>query len=149
MIGNGSSSTYGPLTITQVKTMLVEYGPVMVGVYANTAFSQYGGGVFSGCPVDSTNLINHAVLLVGYNDATSSWLVKNQWSTSWGENGYMRLSYNRDCGLTALLGNVVFTSFNANPSVTVSSSLLFNNGKWEYALSLALSLLMMLAALTL
>lgn len=147
MIGNGTSATYGPLTITQVKTMLVEDGPVMVGVYANTAFSQYGGGFFSGCPVDSANLINHAVLLVGYNDATSSWLVKNSWSATWGESGYMRLSYNRDCGLTSLLGNVVFTSYNANPVVTVSSSLLFNGGNWEYALSLALSLLMMLAVL--
>ena len=133
MVGSGKKSIYGPLTATQVKTLLVEYGPVMVGVYANTAFSQYGGGIFTGCPVDSANFINHAVLLVGYNDATGSWLLKNQWTSSWGESGYMRVSYSRDCGLTSLLGNVVFSTYNANPSVTVDSSLLFSNGgsgKW-------------------
>lgn len=56
----------------------------MIGVYANTAFTQYSGGVFSGCPVDAANYINHAVLLVGYNDADSSWLIKNQWGSNWG-----------------------------------------------------------------
>jgi C1A family cysteine protease len=115
------------LTQTQVKTLLSSYGPVMIGVYANTAFTQYSSGVFSGCPSDAANYINHAVLLVGYDDSTSSWLIKNQWSSSWGESGYIRISYNADCGLTSLLGNVAFSSYNANPSITVSSSLLYAN----------------------
>lgn len=86
--------------------------------------------MYSGCPTNSANFINHAVLLVGYNDSTSSWLIKNQWGADWGESGYIRLSYTFDCGLKSLLGNIQFTSYNANPSVTVSSSLLYTNGVW-------------------
>lgn len=56
----------------------------MIGVYADSGWMQYVGGVYSGCPLDSSNKINHAVLLVGYDDTTSSWLIKNQWGTSWG-----------------------------------------------------------------
>lgn len=137
-IGNGTSAIYGPLTTTQIKTLLVNEGPVMVGVYANTGFTQYSSGVYSGCPSNSANFINHAVLLVGYDDSTSSWLIKNQWGTDWGESGYIRLSYTFDCGLKSLLGNIKFTSYNANPSVTVSSSLLYSTGKWESHASLAL-----------
>jgi C1A family cysteine protease len=118
--------------------MLYTYGPVMVGVYANTAFTQYSSGVFNGCPLDATNYINHAVLLVGYNDATSSWLIKNQWG-NWGESGYIRLSYTYDCGLSTLIGKVAFTSTNANPNIIVNDpTLLFSNAKWEGKLSLAL-----------
>ena len=87
----------------------------MVGVYANSQFLAYKSGIFSGCPTSSSYLINHAVLLVGYNDTEGSWLIKNSWDNNWGEGGYMRLSYSRDCGLSSLLGNIKFTSFNANP----------------------------------
>lgn len=150
MLGAGAATTYGPLTRTQVKTLLVSYGPVMVGVYANNGFTYYGGGVYSGCPADATNYINHAVLLVGYDDATSSWLIKNQWSSSWGEAGYMRISYSNDCGLTSLLGNVVFSAYNADPSVTISSSQLFtNSAKWEQGVSAALTVLLLIALLAL
>lgn len=78
----------------------------MVGVYANYDFTQYSSGVFTGCPTDSGNYINHAVLLVGYDDATSSWLIKNQWDNNWGEEGYIRISYSKDCGLSTLIGNI-------------------------------------------
>ncbi|MFP4030072.1 MAG: C1 family peptidase [Desulfococcaceae bacterium] len=35
----------------------------------------------------------HAVLLVGYDDATQSFKVKNSWGADWGENGYFRIAY--------------------------------------------------------
>ena len=118
----------------------------MIGVYANTPFMQYQSGIFSGCPTDAANYINHAVLLVGYNDAESSWLIKNQWTNTWGESGYIRISYNADCGLSSLLGNVVFSSYNSNPSVAISPSLLFTNSpKWEQGLGLVLVMLALLA----
>ncbi|MFM7854333.1 MAG: C1 family peptidase [Flammeovirgaceae bacterium] len=56
----------------------------MVGVYASDPFIAYKSGIFSGCPQNSALFINHAVLLVGYNDNQGYWLIKNSWDTNWG-----------------------------------------------------------------
>lgn len=39
------------------------------------------------------NQLDHAILLVGWDDATSSWVLRNSWGSSWGESGYMRIKY--------------------------------------------------------
>jgi hypothetical protein len=97
---------------------------MMVGVYADNGFSRYSGGVYSGCPSNSGSLINHAVLLYGWD--SNGWLIKNQWGTYWGSSGYMTLSFAQDCGMSTLLGNIAFTSINSDPNVKVDSSLLFS-----------------------
>ena len=47
----------------------------------------------SGNPTHGTT-IDHAVQLVGYGEEKGEkyWLVRNSWSASWGEAGYIRLS---------------------------------------------------------
>ena len=47
--------------------------------YPNTATEQLLGG--------------HAVCLVGYNDATQRFIVKNSWGTGWGDKGYFYMPY--------------------------------------------------------
>jgi len=71
---------------------LAEVGPVAVSVDASS-WHAYEGGVFSGCDQASPD-INHAVVAVGYGveeDGSKYWLVRNSWSPTWGEHGYIKL----------------------------------------------------------
>ena len=73
-------------------TDFLELRPAAVVVDA-TNFAPYRSGVFSGCGTK----INHAVLAVGVTE--QYWVVKNSWSTSWGEKGFMRLALGNTCGI--------------------------------------------------
>lgn len=66
--------------------------PLSVTVDA-TKWSSYKSGVFSNCG----RSINHAVLLVGL--IGGHWKVKNSWSASWGEGGYIILASGDTCGI--------------------------------------------------
>jgi hypothetical protein len=37
--------------------------------------------------------LNHAVALVGWDGATHSWILRNSWSTKWGDAGYGKIGY--------------------------------------------------------
>lgn len=46
----------------------------------------------------SSDLVNHAMLIVGYTP--DYWILKNWWGVSWGEDGYMRLKKGKNrCGV--------------------------------------------------
>eukprot|EP00344_Euplotes_crassus_P000766 CAMPEP_0196999252 /NCGR_PEP_ID=MMETSP1380-20130617/4468_1 /TAXON_ID=5936 /ORGANISM="Euplotes crassus, Strain CT5" /LENGTH=334 /DNA_ID=CAMNT_0042416113 /DNA_START=26 /DNA_END=1030 /DNA_ORIENTATION=- len=76
--------------------------PVSISIRAeNDDFRHYGGGIIDGdgCGYE----IDHAVLLVGFEEETTSWIVKNSWGPDWGEHGYVRIAKNNDrhgvCGI--------------------------------------------------
>jgi len=64
--------------------------PIAIGLYVNTNFQRYGGGIFedSSCP---QNKANHAVIAVGYDSLEGYWTIRNSWGGSWGEDGYIRI----------------------------------------------------------
>jgi hypothetical protein len=66
--------------------------PLAVAMHVYPDFQYYEGGVYSHAGNDP---INHAVLLVGWDDALSAWIIKNSWGTGWGEEGYAYIHY--DC----------------------------------------------------
>ena len=66
--------------------------PLAVRVDASN-WDLYKTGVFSGC----NKQLNHAVFLVGVT--ADYWLIKNSWTATWGEHGYIRLSKGDTCGV--------------------------------------------------
>jgi cathepsin L len=79
---------------------LLQYGPVATNVKATSGWQGYGGGVlYDGecCNAASDPScqysINHSVLVVGYGNegGYDYWLIKNSWSSGWGEGGYIKL----------------------------------------------------------
>eukprot|EP00595_Chromulina_sp_UTEXLB2642_P000172 CAMPEP_0196762438 /NCGR_PEP_ID=MMETSP1095-20130614/1952_1 /TAXON_ID=96789 ORGANISM="Chromulina nebulosa, Strain UTEXLB2642" /NCGR_SAMPLE_ID=MMETSP1095 /ASSEMBLY_ACC=CAM_ASM_000446 /LENGTH=378 /DNA_ID=CAMNT_0042113331 /DNA_START=24 /DNA_END=1160 /DNA_ORIENTATION=- len=67
-------------------------GPVAISVDASS-WSAYESGIYSGCNQVNPD-IDHAVILAGYGEENGQkyWLVRNSWSPSWGEKGYIRLA---------------------------------------------------------
>ena len=66
---------------------VAQFGPIAVVVDASN-WSAYDSGIYNGCDQINSD-INHGVVLVGYGPGY--WLVRNSWSASWGEAGYIRL----------------------------------------------------------
>uniref|UniRef100_A0A8B9LFW5 Cathepsin L.1 n=1 Tax=Astyanax mexicanus TaxID=7994 RepID=A0A8B9LFW5_ASTMX len=83
---------------------VVAVGPVSVAIdSSNKTFLLYQSGIYNE-PYCSSYNVNHGVLVVGYNTDSSGreyWVVKNSWGVQWGEQGYIRMSRNKDnqCGI--------------------------------------------------
>mmetsp|Transcript_21496 Transcript_21496/g.31209 ORF Transcript_21496/g.31209 Transcript_21496/m.31209 type:complete len:369 (+) Transcript_21496:61-1167(+) len=88
---------------TALMNSVAQVGPISISVDADT-FHSYESGIFDGCNQEQPN-INHAVTLVGYGEENGEkyWLVRNSWSASWGEKGYIRIKRSDDddenCGM--------------------------------------------------
>lgn len=67
-------------------------GPVSIAIEADTrVFQLYSGGVITGTSCGTK--LDHGVLIVGYGveNGIKYWLVKNSWSSGWGDNGYVKI----------------------------------------------------------
>ena len=75
---------------------IANVGPISVALYVTSNFQNYKSGVF----IDTTcpNSVNHAVTLVGYGTLNSQdyYILKNQWGTNWGDQGYMLFARNNN-----------------------------------------------------
>ena len=105
----------------------------MIGMYANTAFSSYSSGTFTGCPATAQHFINHAILLIGWT--STGWICKNQWGTSWGNQGYVELDFTLDCGARFLFGAVTVANKNTNVQVNMDTGYVYTN--WEHMITLS------------
>jgi cathepsin L len=97
------SGAITPNSEAALKEYVGNRGPCSAGVYVQSSFQRYSGGVYydASCPTTSTN---HAIIVTGYGrDATGGdyWIVKNSWGTGWGKSGYIWIARGRNnCGLS-------------------------------------------------
>ena len=97
-------------TVQRIKQAVVDHGAVATGIYfADSYYNKEKGAYY--CSIKSGN---HAVTIVGWDDSYSkenfkvkpngdgAWIVKNSYGTSFGDNGYMYISY-EDKSLSELM----------------------------------------------
>jgi len=83
----------------QMKTATATVAPLSICVDASK-WQFYSGGVMTNTQCATS--LDHCVQIVGYDTsaATPFWNVRNSWGASWGEKGFIRLSYGHNtCGL--------------------------------------------------
>ena len=92
-------SNYSDIIQNEEKMLMraVQHQPVSVAIQANKrSFQMYQSGIYS--DQDCGFELDHGVLLIGYGYDKKYdmdyWIVKNSWSDSWGENGYIRIQRN-------------------------------------------------------
>jgi len=84
---------------------LLTKGPMTVAVDAgHESFRFYKSGIYNNthCHVTPVTDLDHAVIVSGYGekDGSAYWIVKNTWSSHWGEDGYVRMARKpADCGI--------------------------------------------------
>ncbi|UYV65108.1 hypothetical protein LAZ67_3003147, partial [Cordylochernes scorpioides] len=89
-----------------LKEAVARQGPIAVAIDSNHhSIRHYKEGIYDE-PLCSSYRLTHAVLVVGYGSENGKdyWLVKNSWGKNWGEDGYIKMSRNKNnqCGIASL-----------------------------------------------
>jgi len=86
-----------PKDIDLIKRIVMNYGGLPVSVHIlYEKFNDEDDTYY----YDGDNPANHAFLLIGWDDekqtagGIGAWIIKNSWSDTWAENGYVYVSYN-------------------------------------------------------
>lgn len=81
---------------TSIKTAIASGYPVIAGISVYSSFETNAVTRTGKVPMPGRHdylLGGHAVLIVGFDEATQQFIVRNSWGTSWGDNGYFYLPY--------------------------------------------------------
>ncbi|MBD3178376.1 MAG: T9SS type A sorting domain-containing protein [Candidatus Latescibacteria bacterium] len=82
-----------PNNVGAIKEAVME-SPVATTFTVYSDFGSYGGGCYEH---EGDDPINHAVIIIGWQDTLcngeGAWLIKNSWGTDWGLSGYGYIKY--------------------------------------------------------
>eukprot|EP00591_Stephanopyxis_turris_P004282 CAMPEP_0195518696 /NCGR_PEP_ID=MMETSP0794_2-20130614/13521_1 /TAXON_ID=515487 /ORGANISM="Stephanopyxis turris, Strain CCMP 815" /LENGTH=611 /DNA_ID=CAMNT_0040647717 /DNA_START=303 /DNA_END=2138 /DNA_ORIENTATION=+ len=93
-----------------VQNALYTQGPLSVSFNVVHAALFYSSGVIDveECENNSVDYLDHAINLIGWGvreDGKKFWILRNSWSTLWGDDGYFRVMMGeRDCGVATDAG---------------------------------------------
>ncbi|MFO0891193.1 MAG: C1 family peptidase [Isosphaeraceae bacterium] len=87
-------------TAEELKQALCEFGPLAaaVNVFDPNAWYLYNGdGSIQDFPDDPQRSVNHAIMIVGWDDTRDNgqgaWVIKNSWGEDWGQQGFGFVRY--------------------------------------------------------
>ncbi len=112
--------------IDKIKQALYDHGVVGTALTWDNAYYNTTTHTFYQ-PASDTSDPNHAVAIVGWDDAKQTkaakpgaWLIKNSWGSSWGEGGYFWISYyDKIAGQHKEMGAVSFQNVEPNKYMNV------------------------------
>ena len=95
-VATPSGGLFGGGNVDKVKEALT-HGPLVTTLTVYTDFLTYTGGIYKNVSGKAEG--GHAVSIVGYDDATRVWIVRNSWGPDWGEKGFVRVSWDDKSGV--------------------------------------------------
>ena len=113
-------SNYQKPTVDEIKQALVAHGPIAASVRVTEAFQAYSAGIFDENDSGSTN---HAIVIVGWDDARGAWHLRNSWGANWGEDGYMWIKY----GSNSVGRNAIWAEIPASAKKPTPAQLTFDD----------------------
>jgi C1A family cysteine protease len=80
-------------TTAQIKSALVQNGPLYTTLYAATPAFMRNRGPQVLAEKGPFPQVDHAVLIVGWDETKKAWKIKNSWGTRWGDGGFAWVAY--------------------------------------------------------
>lgn len=103
-------SAYVSNSVSAIKYAVENYGPITTAIHVYEDFYSYDAGCYEHAGTDPTD---HAVVIVGWDDAMCSgsgaWIIKNSWGQDWGMNGFGYMKYG-----TCRIGTACYRPQNAH-----------------------------------
>lgn len=88
-----------------IKQSVVTYGPTAVYMGIGSGVGGYFSNAIYRCTNDAA--INHAVVIVGYDDVGKYWLVRNSWGSNWNGDGYFKVGYG-ECAIDTVYAGYAY-----------------------------------------
>jgi cathepsin L len=88
---------------SEIKQALIDHGPLAVAInvpqdpLSSVLWTNYDGtGVIRQFDNSIASSVNHAIMIVGWDDSKNAWAIKNSWGPNWGTHGFGYVGYGQN-----------------------------------------------------